>query len=114
MQLTGGQGATDAAAFRAGPLDKLPRVPHSLSATIHPFPSPMSRGASDFPCLISPSLLPKGALSTSLANPEKVQLRCTWLQVWGGREQLFGVRTQLLEGNWKRAEKWDVLKGFCS
>lgn len=93
LQLTGGQGAKIAATFRAGPLDKLPHVTHSPSARIHPFPSATSRGASDFPCFISPSLLPKGALSTSLADPEKVQLRCTWLQVWDGGEQLSGVRT---------------------
>lgn len=77
LQLTGGQGATDAATFRAGPLDKLSRVPHSPSARVHLFPSPTSISSSDFPCFINPSLLLEGALCTSLANPEKVQLMCT-------------------------------------
>lgn len=41
-----------------------PILPPALLAPTSP------KGASNFPCLINPSLLPKGALSTPLANPD--------------------------------------------
>lgn len=81
LQMQRGQDVLPAAHRRAGSYKHLQsrtpgqaaRVPHSPSARTHPFPSPTSRGASDCPCFISPSLLSKGALSTSLAT----QGRCS-------------------------------------
>ena len=49
---------------------------HSSSPTTHPFPALLTptspKSASNFSCLINPSLLPKGSLSTPLANPGKL------------------------------------------
>lgn len=75
LQLAGGQGAADAAAFSSvASLDKLPPILHSSSPTTHPLPALLAptspKGASNFPCLINPLLSPKGALSTPLANPD--------------------------------------------